>query len=175
MKKKNSAHQLVIDSLNEALLQLMENKKLNEITISELCEKAGVSRISFYRNYDYVSDILTDYLKEDLARWWIENDGAADIRENPQSFWKILFSHFKKQERIIHLIYKSDASFILKNIIFDSCGPQLSQSEDEAYARAMLAGTIYGYTDEWIRRGMKEFPEFLSLSNLISILKATLE
>ena len=69
MKRSNSAHQLVMDSLTEALLQLMEKKKLSQISISELCEKAGVSRISFYRNYDYISDILTKYLLADLDLW----------------------------------------------------------------------------------------------------------
>ena len=47
MSRINSAHEIVIDSLYEALFQLMENKKMNEITVKELCNKAGVSRVSF--------------------------------------------------------------------------------------------------------------------------------
>ena len=35
------------------ILQLMEKKPFSEIKISELCERAGVSRISFYRNFWY--------------------------------------------------------------------------------------------------------------------------
>lgn len=170
MKKKNSAHQLVIDSLTEALLQLMEHKKLNEISISELCEKAGVSRISFYRNFDYTSDILTSYLSFGLEKWWTENNSTVDINESPQDFWKKLFSHLKKNERIIKLIYASNESIILKNIIFKSCGPSSTCDEPEAYARAMLAGTIFGYTDEWIKRGMKDYPDYLSLKNLVNFL-----
>ena len=170
MKKKNSAHQLVIDSLTEALLQLMEHKKLNEITISELCEKAGVSRISFYRNFDYVSDIITGYLYADLERWWIDNDSSVNLKKAPQDFWKKLFSHFKKNERVIKLLYTSNESIILKNIIFKACGPTSTCEEPEAYARAMLAGTIFGYTDEWIKRGMKDYPDYLSLKDLVFFL-----
>ncbi len=170
MTRTNSAHQLVIESLTEALLQLMEKKKLSQITISELCKKAGVSRISFYRNYSDLSDILTDYLSEDLKQWWIDRDGKVDVSKVPQLFWAELFSHLKKNERIIKLIYSSNESIILKNIIFNSCGPALGKNEEEAYARAMLAGTIFGYTDEWIRRGMNEYPATLSLTNLISLL-----
>ena len=88
MEKQNSAHQLVIASLTEALLILMENKKLSDISVSELCEKAGVSRISFYRNYDYISDILTDYLSKDLENWWREKSA---ISSDPQDFWNELF------------------------------------------------------------------------------------
>ncbi len=170
MSRNNSAHQLVIDSLTEALLRLMEKKKLSEISISELCEKAGVSRVSFYRNYTSLSEILTDYLSDDIKLWWSNHERSVDISRSPQLFWNKLFSLLKKHERIIRLIYRSDESIILKNIIFNSCGPSLAKTEEEAYARAMLAGTIYGYTDEWIRRGMNDYPEYLSLSNLVSLL-----
>ena len=171
MEKQNSAHQLVIASLTEALLILMENKKLSDISVSELCEKAGVSRISFYRNYDYISDILTDYLSKDLENWWREKSA---ISSDPQDFWNELFPRLKRNEKIIRLIYRSNASYVIRDLIFNSCGPKLSPSEKEAYARAMLAGTIYGYTDEWIRRGMKEYPEYLSLQNLIDTLKTAI-
>ncbi|MBR0420507.1 MAG: TetR/AcrR family transcriptional regulator [Erysipelotrichaceae bacterium] len=174
MKRSNSAHQLVMDSLTEALLQLMEKKKLSQISISELCEKAGVSRISFYRNYDYISDILTKYLLADLDLWWEENNNSVDIHIAPQDFWKELFSHLKKHERIIRLIYKSNESVIIKNIIFQSCGPDRTCDENEAFARAMLAGMIYGYTDEWIKRGMQDYPEELSIRELLSFLDRTL-
>ena len=62
MKRKNEAHELVLQCLTEALLKLMEKKPFNEINVSELCEKAGVARASFYRNYDSMQEILTNYL-----------------------------------------------------------------------------------------------------------------
>lgn len=41
-----------------ALLKLIYIKPLSSITVSELCEKGGVSRMTFYRNYDSKEDIL---------------------------------------------------------------------------------------------------------------------
>ena len=41
-----------------ALLQLTDLKPLSSVTISELCQKAGVSRMTFYRNYASVEDIF---------------------------------------------------------------------------------------------------------------------
>ena len=52
MARKNEAHDAVVESLTQALLLMMEQKPLAQINISELCEKAGVSRVSFYRNFD---------------------------------------------------------------------------------------------------------------------------
>lgn len=47
-----------------ALLQLTDLKPLSSVTISELCQKAGVSRMTFYRNYASVEDIFTKRLTE---------------------------------------------------------------------------------------------------------------
>jgi len=41
----------VINHLTEALLLLLAQKPLEEISISELVDTAGVGRASFYRNY----------------------------------------------------------------------------------------------------------------------------
>ena len=72
MKRKNEAHELVLQCLTEALLKLMEKKPFNEINVSELCEKAGVARASFYRNYDSMQEILTNYLSSVTDEWWEE-------------------------------------------------------------------------------------------------------
>ncbi len=47
----------VIEHINEALLGLAR-KSLNEISISEICETAGVGRMSFYRNYESKEDVI---------------------------------------------------------------------------------------------------------------------
>lgn len=47
-----------------ALLKLIYIKPLSSITISELCEKAGVSRMTFYRNYESKEDIFKKRLCE---------------------------------------------------------------------------------------------------------------
>ena len=44
MAKTNEAHTIALESLTEALLRLMEQKPLKTINVSELCDKAGVSR-----------------------------------------------------------------------------------------------------------------------------------
>lgn len=41
----------MIEHLTDSLLTLLQRKVLGEISISELCEAAGVGRTSFYRNF----------------------------------------------------------------------------------------------------------------------------
>ena len=53
--KRNEAAQRAIGN---ALLQLLDEKTLNEISIKELCERARVSRPTFYRHFDAIDDVL---------------------------------------------------------------------------------------------------------------------
>ncbi|MEJ2041653.1 MAG: TetR/AcrR family transcriptional regulator [Reinekea sp.] len=44
--------------LFEALCKLLERKNFSEIGIREITDAAGIGRATFYRNFDYVDDIL---------------------------------------------------------------------------------------------------------------------
>ena len=166
MKRKNDSHELVLQCISEALLKLMEKKPFKDINVSELCEKAGVSRVSFYRNFNSMPDILVHYLSTGMDAWWedfIKRSGD-DISE---TFWGELLTQYKKNERLILLIDKNDMSYIIKDQIFASCGPIESQSVEEQYVRAVIAGAIYGVVEQWIKTGMKEPSIPLSIHKLL--------
>ena len=53
LRKSNRRIQfLTRETIETALLQLLEKKDLAKISISELVKRAGVPRAAFYRNYD---------------------------------------------------------------------------------------------------------------------------
>jgi len=41
---------------------IMKRKDFNEISITEITQKAGVSRMAFYRNYKSKEDIIINYI-----------------------------------------------------------------------------------------------------------------
>lgn len=48
--------------LSEACIDLMKEKPLSDIKVSELCEKAGISRATFYNNFNNVDEIFTYFI-----------------------------------------------------------------------------------------------------------------
>lgn len=52
--------------LKEGLLRLMENKCLQKISVSELCQEAGINRATFYNHYTAPADILRE-IGDELA------------------------------------------------------------------------------------------------------------
>lgn len=165
--RKNEAHDIVVDSLAEALVQLMEKKPFSEISISELCQRAGVSRISFYRNYSRMDEILTDYLVRSTDQWWKEFS-KNDMNYIFSHFCEELIREYKKNEKLVKLLYQNNLSNIIKEHIFICCDPNEDREEVESYTRSVFAGAIYGMVDEWIRRGMQDLPANFSLHSILT-------
>ena len=45
---------------------LLQQKRYEEITVSEIANKAGVSRMTYYRTYSSKEDIVIQHFKEKL-------------------------------------------------------------------------------------------------------------
>ncbi len=56
MNEKRTSY--VTSKIEDALLDLMREKAISEITISELVNKADVARVSFYRNFTSIYEVL---------------------------------------------------------------------------------------------------------------------
>ncbi len=55
--------------IKNALIELMAEKSLSDISITELSEKALINRKTFYRHYRTVSDVVTEIENEILAEF----------------------------------------------------------------------------------------------------------
>ncbi|MCD8006985.1 MAG: TetR/AcrR family transcriptional regulator [Oscillospiraceae bacterium] len=60
MNKSESKYFNTALLMDEALLQLLEKKDLEFITVKEICERAGVNRSTFYLHYETISDLLDE-------------------------------------------------------------------------------------------------------------------
>ncbi len=142
----------VVEQLTGALLALLEEKPLAEISISQLCEKAGVGRTSFYRNFQEKEDILRSYIKKLFDDW------AQGAEQNPplDRLIFILFSHFEAHRDFYTLLSKQGLVPLLKDVILSNCGFQPELEAKAAYASAFAAYSLYGWVEVWFLRGMKE-------------------
>ena len=50
MDKRKERNRIVRTAITDAVFELMKKKQLDDITVTEIIQKAQVARISFYRN-----------------------------------------------------------------------------------------------------------------------------
>lgn len=65
---KTQKEKYVEEYIISALFKLMERKTYESISITEITNKAGVGRISFYRNFDSKEDIVKKWIHTKIGR-----------------------------------------------------------------------------------------------------------
>ena len=142
----------VTEHITAAMLSLLKEKPLSEISISELCDRAGVGRASFYRNFQEKEDVLCAHIKRLFDEW------TGELTKDPPLDRLILalFSHFEANRDFYALLSERGLVPLMKDVILSACGFRPEQEAVNAYASAFAAYSLYGWVEVWFLRGMKE-------------------
>jgi AcrR family transcriptional regulator len=93
--------------LREALIELIEEKSFDAITVGEITERAMVSRASFYRNYKDKYDLVEQIFEEAIQalRDFVSVPGA----EHP-TIWVKFFEHVVEYEQVYRALLGRNGS-----------------------------------------------------------------
>lgn len=150
----------VEQKLAEALIELLNTSPLNEISVRELCNKAGVGRASFYRHFQSKEEILERHAQSLIQKWAEEFEVAPDSR--PWNVFESLFHHLKEHQSFYEALHKTGRDSILRAAIRTRIGLTSNLSNEDAYQKIFFADGISGWVEEWIDRGLPETPEKLN-------------
>lgn len=156
-KQKNT---YVRQQITRALLHLLETKKLNEISISELTEEAQIGRVSFYRNFESKEQILRAESRR-LLQEWGDLFSEADSEDKYKIHFLSLFDFFREHRDFYTIVYKTGMSEIIVDALLENAQIQAEMTNLEAYLRSFWAYGVYGWILSWIERGMQESAEEL--------------
>ena len=146
--------------LTKALLLLLKKKKLNEITISELCKKAGLSRLSFYRNYDSMEEIIREHLSGITDSFLASS--SANFRTTPrEEFITLLFEHMYSIRDLVSLLIDNNLSYLLKEE-FDAAFMRSVNTYNDPYRCYVASGVYFNLFYYWFSNGCKEKPSEVS-------------
>lgn len=147
----------VIREITNAMLELLKEKDINEISISEITSKAQVGRVSFYRNYKNKEEILERFVFSIVKKWKNENETENTL---PNDLLKKLFEHLIEYKDFYMLLYQRNLFHLFRDVLKDTITSKKEPlSNIEAYATAFISYGIYGWIEEWLARGMKESAE----------------
>lgn len=147
----------VIEHITKSLLTLLEENAIEDISIRELCDNAGIGRASFYRNYNSKEDILKAYINQLFDEW--KNGWEKNNRMPLNSAIGTIFGHFEQHRDFYHLLNERHLIYLLKDVILDTMEMKPDLPKAEAYAKAFAAYSLYGWIEVWFQRGMQESAE----------------
>ena len=111
----------VIEHLTDALLTLLRDHSINDVSISQLCECAGVGRASFYRNFENKEDIVRLYINRLFCEW---ADAYEQGDDKPLSaLIQSIFAH-RKTQRFLWAVKRKKAYISAKRCYYRDMRPQ---------------------------------------------------
>ena len=160
-----------------AVAKLLKTKKIEDISVTEICKMSSVSRSTFYRNFDTPMDVLM--LKCEMEHLEVfESYREKCLREkteyNNSAFLRHYFNCFKKHKPATEMLLKSGKLNITydvgvrmaKKMSQEFFIPHLSDPEDYEYFISIRAGLLTSLLTLWIQNGKKK-----TVDELMAILK----
>ena len=141
-----------------ALLELMRTQDFASISIQTLADAAGVGRASFYRNFASKEDVLQQESVR-LTNAWKAKFEQEHPDGTPQqgNEWLISLLDFYKEHAEFYLaLYHAGLSDIVLETILGYFDRAPETPNALAYLNAAIGYMIYGWIQEWMRRGMQE-------------------
>ncbi len=146
------------ECLADALIQLLETKPIEKITVPQIAGLAGVGRTTYFRNFGSKSEMLSFKL---MLLWerWAEEHGVR-IRRRYSADNALTFFQFNYSIRpLLTLIYRQNLQSVLYNAFHDYMMPQQGATPLDCYEIGFYSYGLFGLLDAWIVRGFRETPE----------------
>ncbi len=155
------ANRITRDCLRSALVKLLNEKDLPQISVTELVAAAGVSRTAFYRNYSSKEELLEDViasvknlLSKVLVLW-----RAAETPDEKKEWMTQAFAeagkHSVKLGWLINIGHPLLTDEQIDSIIGD-------ENPSAVYMNTACISAIFSIIRRWIKSGKKEPPESMA-------------
>lgn len=157
--------------LTNFLLVLINEKKIKDITVLELCKNANINRTTFYKYYKDIDDIvlkieesllmdLAKYIDDIKRNYLISFTGRIieTISEHKETYTRLLGENGDHTflRRILSLVYNQSV------IEWEKLLKKASKSDLENIYNFIVDGTI-GIVESWIKNNCQEDPATVSI------------
>ena len=156
----------------EALHKLLEIKPFTDIKISEIIDKAGISRATFYRNFSSKEDIVIIRVRNmfvDFHKAMIQYY-TLNLPQDETVLIGEFFKRIDEEEKLVDTVIKSNLEYLMIDGIHQiiTAHSELfyslvkSSPKVEEYTMAIVASSAWTTLSRWHKSGKEETPQELS-------------
>ena len=151
----DNLNKIVRESLQQALLMLMDGQEFDKISVTALCKKAGVSRQAFYTNFVSIDDLLEGIVRE-YSGDLVYRIGSPFRRNVSREWYEKMFERVEANADILSLLFRAGFKYKYLSIINNSVLHNPDIPAEKKYLRLTWAGSIVNIIIYWIDNGLKE-------------------
>ena len=148
-----------MERIEKIFIELLQTKVLNEISVSDICKRAGLNRTTFYANYpdiyglaDAIRDKLevavSDLYRDEITQGFNSNDYLK------------LFRHIQENQIFYQTYFKLGYDNKYRIISYDTGLAKMHfQNKHIEYHMEFFKAGITQIIKMWLKNGCKESPE----------------
>ena len=155
--------QLTQRGIIAVFLELLKQKPLDKITVTELVKACGISRKTFYNHFQTLDELVEHILEEETRRAlsreinavnWVENylEMAGFLLNNPAAFAHLYHSHMHRYlKQYLYRLCEKALEIYAGSIL----APGSYRPEDLRLLMAFYANGISGLVTDWVKDGQQ--------------------
>ncbi len=148
--------------LFEALVELLKERPVKDISVKDLTDRANIARPTFYRNYDTIYAILLEELDFRAQGYMIEISKIINPSRSINYIAQILFNRWNDNSELFKAMYRAEMdNFILDRFI--NYSEELILLINKGYAGDIyrprlfyFAGGAHNLFKNWLLNGKKQ-------------------
>lgn len=150
----------VPEEITKALLELMKTEEYDSISITDIVNKANVSRVTYYRHFSSKEDILKKFFISTKDSF-LEQTKLGFATKNNEFIILALFLFFKSNMEANKAIRKSHLDHMLLEFLSTEFTDNLPAKLDK-FTAAFVSGALYNVMITWLDNDCKDSIEEVS-------------
>lgn len=162
---RNKVNLFVRECIWTAVFALLEEKEYDDITITEIIKRAGVSRMGFYRNYDCKDGVLEDFILTAFQNTVTKIEAERPLNFKTHDIIVTTLENFKLYAAQIKLLLDKRLDLLILNCYkkaFFKLYPDGRKSEVRYFYNEIFIAGLFALECAWVRGGMKQSPDRLA-------------
>ena len=154
-------------ALEQSLKNLLLQKPLNKITISDIADDCGINRMTFYYHFKDIYDLIEWSCEED-ARKALEGkktydtwqQGLLQIFEAVQENKVFILNVYRSisREQVENYLYKLTYQLLI-GVVHEQAAGMSVREEDQDFIATVYKYAFVGLMLDWIKNDMRENPQ----------------
>lgn len=148
-----------VEKIERVFIDLLQIKQLNQITVSDICKRAGLNRTTFYANYTDIyglADSIRDKLEREVADLYMDEIAEGFSSHN----YLKLFYHIKENQIFYNTYFKLGYDNEHRIFHYDTgLAREHFQNKFVDYHIEFFKSGITQIIKMWLKDGCRESPE----------------
>jgi len=143
------------ESIAIAAYQILVSRE--DLSITAICNRAGVSRNAFYRNFETIDAVIFHYLKIE----WEEYAKESHVYDNGKEDVTLhLVRYFYQKQDLLKALKKRNMLYIMEKVFMNILIPETEDAVGGArYLLYTTAFAMYGFVRAMIDNDFSDSPE----------------